>query len=124
VSTSISEYAAGLAPEHLGNRGTLDHPGPVRPALEMVDCYTVEPSGQTLMIYRTPELASGDWVQIDDLEFSVDEDLSPDEVAQCIFALCGGEVGEAHARGETAHYWVHYDTDLRDQLGLLFKPGS
>lgn len=106
---------------YLGLRGTLDCPGLVHPALEIVDCYTVESSGQLLMIYRAPRLGAGDWIQVDDLEFSVDEELLPDEVAQCVFTLCGGEVGEVHARGETTHYWVHYSSDFRGQLGLLFK---
>jgi hypothetical protein len=113
-----------LMQQHFGTRGPLDTPCTISPALEMVECYIIESSGQPLMVYKTPVLAAGDWIQIDDLEFSVDECLSQDEVAQCIFALSGGDIHEVTARGETAHYLVHYSTDLKGQLGLSPKQAN
>lgn len=89
--------------------------------LELVESYTIEASGLPLTIYKTAALAAGDWVQIDDIELSVDESLSGDEVAQCIFAICGGDLLEANGIGETSRHWIYYSPDMRGLLGLSPK---
>lgn len=98
--------------------------GPAPSALEMVDCYTIEATGQPLDIYKTASLGAGTWLQIDDLEMSVDESLSQDEVAQCIFAICGGDLQQENAVGETSKHWVYYSTELRGLIGLSPKPST
>ncbi len=97
---------------------------PAPSALEMVDCYTIEATGQPLDIYKTASLSAGTWLQIDDIEMSVDESLSQDEVAQCIFAICGGDLQQENAVGETSKHWVYYSTELRGLLGLSPKPAA
>lgn len=93
-------------------------------ALEMVDSYTIEATGEPLDLYEAEALVAGTWLQIDDLEMSVDENLSQDEVAQCIFAICGGDLHKDNAVGETSRHWVYYSTELRGMLGLSPKPAK
>lgn len=100
---------------------STSHPVTAVGALELVESYTIEASGLPLAIYKTAALAAGDWVQIDDLELSVDESLSEDEVAQCIFAICGGDLLEANGTGETSRHWIYYSPDMRGLLGLSPK---
>lgn len=90
-------------------------------ALNMVDCYIIEATGQPLDIFEAAALLPGTWLQIDDLEMSVDESLSQDEAAQCIFAICGGDLHQENSVGETSKHWVHYSTDLRGLLGFSPK---
>lgn len=114
--------APDFAATHFGTLGPLDPPHEIWPALEMLECYIVEATGQDLVVYGTPEMEPGNWAQIDDLEFSVDEWLSCDEVAQCIYTICGGNLEEPEKAGETANYLVYYSAELKGQLGLLPKP--
>ncbi|QHE87162.1 hypothetical protein [Hydrogenophaga sp. BPS33] len=107
--------------EFFGTRGNLDAPGVTSPALVMLEFYNIEPTGQLLMVCETSPLAAGDWIRIDDLEFSVDEQLSQDEVAQCIFVVSGGALDEVAAVGETANYQVYYSEELKGKLGLVPK---
>ena len=102
----------------------LRQPTPEADALELVDCFTIEATGQPLLLYKTAALTAGDWIQFDDLELSVDENLSQDEVAQCIFAICGGDLHTDNAVGETARHWVYYSTDMRGLLGFVLKPDA
>lgn len=110
-----------LIKEHLGTRGTLDASDTTSPALEMLEFYTTESSQQLLLVYGTAPMAAGDWLRIDDLEFSVDEHLSQDEVAKCIFVLSGGDLYETAGIGETANYLVYYSEELKGTLGLSPK---
>lgn len=116
-----TKTASELLEDHLGSRGPLDAPGSESAALVMVECYSIESSGQPLVVYEASSLAAGDWLRIDDLEFSVDEQLTQDEVAQCIFVISGGELDEVAGVGETANYFVYYSEELRGRLGLSPK---
>lgn len=121
MSLATREESLDHASRYLGMLGPLDPPHVASPALEALECYVIEATGETLMIYGAPEMEPGNWAQIDDLEFSVDEWLSTDEVAQCIYTICGGNLEEPDSVGETANFLIHYSTEFRGQLGLLPK---
>lgn len=121
IRLSTTKIASELLNGHLGSRGALDASGQESAALVMVEFYTIEPSHQLLLVYEASSLAAGDWLRIDDLEFSVDEQLTQDEVAQCIFAISGGDLDEVTGFGETANYFVYYSEELRGRLGLSPK---
>lgn len=89
--------------------------------LRLINCYTIESTGQPLEIYKTSAVEAGACIQLDELEISVNERLSQDEVAQCIFAICGGDIHKADAVGETSKHWVHYSRDMGGLLGLSPK---
>lgn len=121
MRVSASNNVVEPPSEFLGTHGTLEAPSGKPSALRMLEFFTIEPSGQLLVVYEVPCLAAGDWLQVDDLEFSVDEQLSRDEVAQCIFALSGGEPSELGVHGETANFFVYYSVEQKGVLGLAPK---
>ncbi len=89
--------------------------------LALRECFSLEETGQPLLIYEAVALRAGDHIHIDDLEFSVDEPLSPDEAAQCIFAVCGGDLHLAHGVGETSGHLIYYSTDMKGLIGVSPK---
>jgi hypothetical protein len=89
--------------------------------LRLINSYTIESTGQPLEIYKTAAVEAGTCIQVDEFEISVSERLSQDEVAQCIFAICGGDLQKADAVGETSKHWVHYSRDMKGLLGLSPK---
>lgn len=124
MNTLVFENIGGKVVRTQSEPILVSQAGPAPSVLELVDSYTIEATGQPLDMYETSALAAGTWLQIDDLELSVDENLSQDEVAQCIFAICGGDLHSEDAVGETSRHWVHYSTELRGLLGLSPKPSK
>lgn len=122
MNTLVFENIGGKVVRTKSEPLLLNQAGLVAGALALVDSYTIEATGQTLDMYETSVLPAGTWLQIDDLEMSVDENLSQDEVAQCIFAICGGDLHREDAVGETSRHWVYYSTELKGLLGLSPKP--
>lgn len=107
-----------LTKNELGRREETETASTV---LCLIDCYTIESTGQPLEIYRTAAVEAGTCIQLDELEISIGERLSKDEVAQCIFAICGGDLETADAVGETSRHWVHYSRDKGGLIGLSPK---
>lgn len=124
MRVSTSKNVLESPSEFLGTHGTLEALNGQPSALRMLEFYTIEPSGQLLIVYEVPCLAAGDSLQVDDLEFSVDEQLSQDEVAQCIFAISGGEPNELGVHGETANFFVYYSVEQKGLLGLTPKTST
>lgn len=117
----VTKITTELVQEQLGSCGALDASGEESAALTMVELYSIVPSGQLLVVYETCALVAGDWLRLDDVEFSVDEPLTQDEVAQCLFVISGGALDEADGVGETANYFIYYSQELRGRLGISPK---
>lgn len=100
---------------------TFAEPCPASDVLELVDSYQIEATDQLLEIFKVSAIAEGTWVQIEDLEFQVRENLTEDESAQCIFAVCGGNSHDPQSIGETARHWVYYGAEMPGFLGMSPK---
>lgn len=91
---------------------------------EDVEQFWIEDSGRTVWVVSLPAGLPGQQIAFDDLEFHIEEAITPDDMAQEIFVLAGGSLIEPGICSTSEHMCVHYDPQSPGQLALEEKIGS
>ncbi|WP_439114158.1 hypothetical protein [Hydrogenophaga sp.] len=69
--------------------------------------------------YKIGALPLQHWITLDDIDFYLEDLLSGDEAAQCLFGVAGGIVNAT--RGETENYYWLYDPKMPGTLDVVTK---
>lgn len=69
--------------------------------------------------YTIGDLPFQHWITLDDIDFYLEDRLSGDEAAQCLFGVAGGILNAV--RGETENYYVLYDPRVPGTLDIVTK---